>query len=154
MTRYTGRPPKSTGNAFFEWLADQLHHWSIPNPNLEQNKIEITMRTALRDVALEKDEVLILSHESLSCDSPNDISDSDYLPLSRLNRLHETELLKRETDLLSTRLVLTKKASQKLTQAIKSLQRTLERWNQTQVILKKGSELSVNVRDLLLLTVT
>lgn len=48
------------GNAFFKWLADQL------SPNLEQNavddneeKLEIGMRAALREVALEKDEVLM-----------------------------------------------------------------------------------------------
>ena len=59
------------GNAFFKWLADQLHDWS---PNHEQNvtsasgnavddnqeETEIRMYAALRDVALEKDEVLML----------------------------------------------------------------------------------------------
>jgi hypothetical protein len=51
------------GNAFFKWLADQLSR-----SNLEQSgnavddneeKLEIRMRAALRDVALEKDEVLM-----------------------------------------------------------------------------------------------
>ncbi|KAF8806679.1 hypothetical protein BYT27DRAFT_7339244 [Phlegmacium glaucopus] len=160
------------GNAFFEWLADQLHDWNIPNPNLEQNvtsgngvddneeQIEIKMRAALRDVALEKDEVLILGHESLSRDASNDISDSDYLPLSRLKQQagyinNETELLKRETGLLSTRLVMTKKASQKLTQAIKSLQRTLDEVkSDTNDTEEKLSELSVNADTTIATTLT
>jgi len=53
------------GNALFDWLAEQL---SISSPNLEQNVTsgnvvddneEIRMCAALRDVALEKDEVLM-----------------------------------------------------------------------------------------------
>jgi hypothetical protein len=58
------------GNAFFGWLADQLHDWS---PNLELQDVtsgnvddvedgktlEIRMYAALREMALEKDEVLV-----------------------------------------------------------------------------------------------
>ena len=58
------------GNAFFGWLADQLHDWS-PNielqnvtsgnvDNVEDGKsLEIRMYAALREMALEKDEVLV-----------------------------------------------------------------------------------------------
>jgi hypothetical protein len=104
------------GNAFFGWLADQLqlHDWS---PNLELQNVtsgnvddiedgktlEIKMCAALREMALEKDEVLVfvsiifspnyiieynhrLSHDSSLRDAftANDVSDSDYMPPSRL----------------------------------------------------------------------
>ena len=61
------------GNAFFEWLADQLRDWSpkLERQNLtsgnavdedeDEDEDEKTSRmyAALRDVALEKDEVLV-----------------------------------------------------------------------------------------------
>ena len=58
------------GNAFFGWLTDQLHDWS-PNlelqnvtsgnvDNVEDGKtLEIRIHAALREMALEKDEVLV-----------------------------------------------------------------------------------------------
>jgi hypothetical protein len=65
------------GNAFFGWLADQLHDWS---PDLELQNVttgnvddvedgktlEIRMYAALREMALEKDEVLVFVSESQS----------------------------------------------------------------------------------------
>ena len=107
------------GNAFFEWLADQLQDWSL---NLELQNVssgivddvedgktlEMRMYAALREMALEKDEVLVFVSEfnqssssqnrllkiynhRLSYDSSllhsftfNDGQDSDYMPLSRL----------------------------------------------------------------------
>ena len=64
------------GNAFFGWLANQLHDWS---PNLELQNVtsgnvddvedgktlEIRMYAALREMALEKDEVLVFVSEFL-----------------------------------------------------------------------------------------
>lgn len=59
------------GNAFFQWLADQFHDspdWSIPSPNLvtsgstideDEEALDMRMRAALREIALEKDEVLM-----------------------------------------------------------------------------------------------
>ena len=62
------------GNAFFGWLADQLHDWS---PNLELQNVtsdyvddvedgktlEMRMHAALLEIALEKDEVLVFVPE-------------------------------------------------------------------------------------------
>lgn len=150
------------GNAFFEWLADQLHGWSpklelqnATSSNDEDEKtLEIRMYAALREMALEKDEILMSVLSSLlklncwmfsrlSLDSSlrgasmaNDVPDSDYMPLSQLkcvpsnssvglmNRWtfrkqasyinNETELLKRETELLSSRLTSTSYLFQRL----------------------------------------
>jgi hypothetical protein len=75
------------GNAFFEWLADQLQDWSpkLEPQNLtsgnavdedeDEKTLETRMYAALRDVALEKDEVLmfvslrhfLLSQIKLNC---------------------------------------------------------------------------------------
>jgi hypothetical protein len=69
------------GNAFFGWLAEQLHDWS---PNLELQNVtsgnvddiedgktlEIKMCAALREMALEKGEVLVFVSESTQSSSP------------------------------------------------------------------------------------
>lgn len=144
------------GKAFFEWLADQLHGWSqklelqnITSGNAvddEKNTSKIRMYAALREVALERDEVLMfvstqsafylklncrhrLNHDSSLRSIASDVPNVDYMPLSRLECVplfnssvglsmdirrqasyinNETELLKRETDLLSSRLALSK----------------------------------------------
>lgn len=57
------------GNAFFIWLADQLLGWS-PKDDIEDGKtLEIKMCAALREMALEKDEVLVFVSESTQSSS-------------------------------------------------------------------------------------
>lgn len=59
------------GNAFFEWLADQRHHWSpkleLQDPtsgNDDEKTLETRMHAALREIALEKDEILMFVSSS------------------------------------------------------------------------------------------
>ena len=64
------------GNAFFGWLADQLHDWSqnlefqnVTSGNVEDVEdgktlaLEMRMYAALREIALEKEEVLVFVTE-------------------------------------------------------------------------------------------
>lgn len=55
------------GNAFFGWLAEQLHDWSelqnVSSGNVDGVEDDIRMYAALREIALEMDEVLVFVPE-------------------------------------------------------------------------------------------
>ena len=60
------------GNAFFGWLANQVQNVSSSNvDDVEYGKtLETRMYAALRELALEKDEVLVLVSELTRSSSP------------------------------------------------------------------------------------
>ncbi|KAF8870361.1 hypothetical protein BD779DRAFT_1681211 [Infundibulicybe gibba] len=108
------------GKALLEWIAAQTS-------GVESGEDELGLEAALARIALEGEEVDILTHAkgigqwSLGPDVPS------AAPPSRLRKRaefmdHERALLESETELLKARLSQTKVASQKMKNTIKSLQ--------------------------------
>ncbi|KAF8161436.1 hypothetical protein B0H34DRAFT_806682 [Crassisporium funariophilum] len=96
----------------------------------DEKELEMRMRAALRDVALEHEEVLILKVSQITFEGDSSQS-MHYQPPSWQKKhaeyLHnDTELIQKETERLKARLAQTKKASSKLRQSIKTLQRAVE----------------------------
>ncbi|EDR00546.1 uncharacterized protein LACBIDRAFT_295770 [Laccaria bicolor S238N-H82] len=120
----------TSGKLLINWLVAQLD-LEAANGN---DDLEIRHRAALRDVALEDEELKILAHVKdgiLDSDDGDIMAPADYLPPSHLKKRaeymnNETELLQQESDHLKIRLVQAKKASQKMSQTLKTLQSSIK----------------------------
>lgn len=120
----------TSGKLLINWLVAQLD-LEAANGN---DDLEILHRAALRDVALEDEELKILAHVKdgiLDSDDGDIMAPADYLPPSHLKKRaeymnNETELLQQESDHLKIRLVQAKKASQKMSQTLKTLQSNIK----------------------------
>lgn len=99
----------TSGKLLINWLVAQLD-LEAANGN---DDLEIRHRAALRDVALEDEELKILAHVKdgiLDSDDGDIMAPADYLPPSHLKKRaeymnNETELLQQESDHLKIRLV-------------------------------------------------
>ncbi|KAF8161433.1 hypothetical protein B0H34DRAFT_857858 [Crassisporium funariophilum] len=154
------------GRALLEWLAAQVRDWDREQTfgdkhvgdkegRVEGEEMDVRMRAALRDVALEHEEVLILNHAKASQitlegdDIPS--QSAHYQPPSWQKKHAEylntdTELMQKETERLKTRLSQTKKAVTKMKQSIKTLQRVVEdAGTQNRKAEERLSELSITV---------
>ncbi|KAF4614930.1 hypothetical protein D9613_002971 [Agrocybe pediades] len=123
-----------TGKLLLTWLSTQitpgdLSYLSAENPD-PSNTQNLSLPPSIRELALERDELAILSIPKLPITGLSNPSErcSDYLPPSQLARqawyiADERDIIQQEAAILRRRIVQTGQASKQIKQTIKSLQR-------------------------------